>query len=66
VDFVAVVDQAIALLRQPLAEPVPIHGTAKLWRSRTPTMAMGLTDHVWSLKEVLLYRVPPWPQSQVR
>ena len=24
----------------------------------------GPTDHVWSLKEVLLYRVPPWPQSQ--
>jgi hypothetical protein len=27
-------------------------------------MAAGLTDHVWSLKEVLLYRVPPWPQPQ--
>jgi hypothetical protein len=26
--------------------------------------AAGLTDHVWSLKEVLLYRVPPWPQAQ--
>jgi hypothetical protein len=23
-----------------------------------------LTDHVWSLQEVLLYRVPPWPQPQ--
>ena len=28
-------------------------------------MAAGLTDHVWSLREVLLYRVPPWPQPQV-
>jgi hypothetical protein len=27
-------------------------------------LAEGLTDHVWSLKEVLLYRVPPWPQPQ--
>jgi hypothetical protein len=27
-------------------------------------MAAGLTDQVWSLKEVLLYRVPPWPQPQ--
>jgi hypothetical protein len=27
-------------------------------------MAAGLTDHVWSLQEVLLYRVPPWPQPQ--
>jgi hypothetical protein len=25
-------------------------------------MAVGLTDHVWRLQEVLLFRVPPWPQ----
>ena len=55
-----------ASLRQRLAEPVRTHGTgsAKLWRPCTPAMAAGLTDHVWSLKEVLLYRVPPWPQPQ--
>ncbi len=29
-----------------------------------PAMAAGVTDHVWSLKEVLLFRVPPWPQVQ--
>jgi hypothetical protein len=28
-------------------------------------MAAGVTDHVWSLKEVLRYRVPPWPQPQM-
>jgi len=28
-------------------------------------MAAALTDHVWSLKEVLCYRVPPWPQLQM-
>jgi hypothetical protein len=22
----------------------------------------GLPDHVWTLREVLLFRVPPWPQ----
>jgi hypothetical protein len=27
-------------------------------------MAAGLTDHVWTLREVLLFRVPPWPQLQ--
>jgi len=27
-------------------------------------MAAGLTDHVWTLQEVLRYRVPPWPQPQ--
>jgi len=41
-------------------------GAANLWRPCTPAMAAGLTDHVWSLKEVLCYRVPPWPQPQVR
>ena len=25
-------------------------------------MATGLTDHVWTLWEVLRFRVPPWPQ----
>ena len=53
-------------LRQPLAEPIPTNGTGsvKRWRPCTPAMAAGLTDHVWSLKEVLLSRVPPWPQPQ--
>src|SRR5262252_5950016 len=56
-----------ASLRQPLTVPEPTHGTgsARLWRPCTPAMAAGLTDCVWSLREVLLYRVPPWPQAQV-
>jgi IS1 family transposase len=51
-------------LRQPLPLPEPTKGTgsAKQWRPRTPAMAAGLTDHVWSVREVLLFRVPPWPQ----
>jgi IS1 family transposase len=55
-----------ASLRQPLPQPIPTNGTgsAKQWRPCTPAMAAGLTDHVWSLQEVLLYRVPPWPQPQ--
>ena len=53
-----------ASLRVPLVAPVPTHGTgsAKRWQPRTPAMAAGLTDHVWPLREVLLFRVPPWPQ----
>jgi hypothetical protein len=53
--------------RQPLWVPEPTNGrgSATLWRPCTPAMAAGLTDHVWSLKEVLLYRVPPWPQGHV-
>src|SRR5262249_20213827 len=53
-------------LRQPLRQPMPTNGTgsAKQWRPCTPAMAAGVTDHVWSLKEILLFRVPPWPQPQ--
>jgi IS1 family transposase len=55
-----------ASLRQPLLIPEPPNGSgsATLWRPCTPAMAAGLTDHVWSLKEVLFYRMPPWPQVQ--
>jgi len=53
-----------ASLRQLLPQPEPTHGSgsAKRWQPRTPAMAAGLTDHVWTLREVLLFRVPPWPQ----
>jgi hypothetical protein len=55
-----------ASLRQPVPVPESTYGTgsAKVWRPCTPTMAAGVTDHVWTLQEVLLYRVPPWPQPQ--
>jgi IS1 family transposase len=53
-----------ASLRVPLPQPEPTHGSgsARQWQPRTPAMAAGLTDHVWTLREVLLFRVPPWPQ----
>jgi IS1 family transposase len=53
-----------ASLRRALTEPMPTHGTgsAKVWRLCTPAMAAGLTEHVWTLREALLFRVPPWPQ----
>ena len=55
-----------ASLRQPLRMPAPTHstGSAKVWQPCTPARAAGLTDHVWSLRDVLLFRVPPWPQPQ--
>jgi hypothetical protein len=57
-----------ASLRQPLLVPEVTNGSgsARVWRPCTPAMAAGLSDHVWSLKEVLCYRVPPWPQPQMR
>ena len=56
-----------ASLRQALAKPIPTNGngSAKVWRPCPPAMAAGLTDHGWSLQEVLCYRVPPWPQAQM-
>ena len=53
-----------ASLRLPLPQSAPTHGhgSAKRWQPQTPAMAAGLTDHVWTLREVLLFRVPPWPQ----
>jgi len=53
-----------ASLRMPLPQLLPTNGTgsAKQWRPRTPAMAAGLTERVWTLREVLLFRVPPWPQ----
>ena len=53
-----------ASLRLSLPQPEGTHGSgsAKPWQPCTPAMVAGLTDHVWTLSEVLLFRVPPWPQ----
>jgi IS1 family transposase len=53
-----------ASLRQPLLVPEATNGrgSARRWRPYTPAMTAGVTDHVWTLHEVLLFRVPPWLQ----
>ena len=33
-------------------------GSRKKWKSVTPAMAAGLTDHVWTMDELLSFRVP--------
>jgi transposase-like protein len=33
-------------------------GQDKEWRQRTPAMAAGWTDHVWSVEELLSFRLP--------
>jgi hypothetical protein len=61
-----------ALFRQPdrVREAVYLMGTvynfctphqslAQARRPRTPAMASGITDHVWTVRELLTYRVPP-------
>ena len=47
-------------LKLKLAEP-GLYG--RQWEQRTPAMAAGLTDHIWSLEELLSYRLPP-PKAQ--
>ena len=32
--------------------------SGRKWLERTPAMAANLTDHPWTLRDVLLYRVP--------
>ena len=56
-----------ASLRLPLPEVEGLSETSstKRGRQQTPAMAAGLTEHAWSLREALMFRVPPWPQSAV-
>ena len=45
-------------LRQPLYLP----GNRRRWVPRTPAIAAGITDHLWTVEELLSFRVPvpPW------
>ena len=39
---------------------LPVGGDAKRrWKQRSPGMASGLTDHIWTVKELLKTVVPP-------
>jgi len=48
-------------LRMPLPQPIPTKGigSPRKWQQRTSAMAAGLTGHVGTVKELLLFRVPP-------
>lgn len=39
------------------ALPRPVNG--RKWQQCSPALAAGLTDHIWSLEELLSYRIPP-------
>jgi hypothetical protein len=43
-------------LRSKLDAPT-VHG--RKWETRTPAMAAGLTDHLWTIEELLAYRLAP-------
>jgi transposase-like protein len=42
-----------------LRVPLFLPNHRRRWLRRTPAIAAGLTDHRWSVKELLLFRVPP-------
>ena len=46
--------------------PIPIRssGSPKKWRQVTPAMSLGVTNHGWTLRELLTYRLPPDPHIE--
>lgn len=45
--------------QQALRTAFPEPSAGRKWQQRTPAMVAGLTDHSWTLEELLSYRVPP-------
>ncbi len=41
-----------------VAQPTRGAGSPRRWEEVTPAMAAGITDHVWTTRELLSYRVP--------
>ena len=42
------------------------HGAMRpRWRARTPAMAAGLTDHVWTFRELLTVQLEPWESQSI-
>jgi hypothetical protein len=55
-------DATYNLVRPHSALRLKLRGPAahgRLWTPRTPAMAAGITDHIWSLEELLSYCSPP-------
>lgn len=44
-------------LREQINEKV-VGNVRRKWRHRTPAMSAGITDHVWSLRELFTFKVP--------
>ena len=44
-----------------LRVPLYLPNDRRRWLRRTPAIAAGITDHLWTVKELLSFRVPPPP-----
>src|SRR5947207_587054 len=55
-------------LQQPLAQPEQTrHGAIRpRWRQQTPAMAAGMTDHVWTFRELLTATFEPLNSQSIR
>ncbi len=51
-----------------LRVPIYLPGNRRRWISRTPAIAAGITDHRWTVQELLSFRVPlpPWTPPRRR
>ena len=38
---------------------LPLPDGSRRWKRQSPAMAAGLTDHIWTIKELLMTVVPP-------
>jgi len=59
---------AHSALREEIKPPLLTKGSGspKKWRVVTPMMSIGVTDHQWTLEELLTFRVPPTTDSTVK
>ena len=54
-----------------LRQPLPLHERTRhgairpRWRERTPAMAAGLTDHVWTFRELLTAKFEPLDSQSI-
>ena len=46
-----------------LRVPLYLPRGRRRWLRRTPAVAAGITDHLWTLQELLSFRVPPPPRK---
>jgi transposase-like protein len=49
-----------------LRVPIYLPNNRRRWIPRTPAIAAGVTDHLWTVEELLSFRVPPPPWKPPR
>jgi hypothetical protein len=59
-------DVVYNLTREVKTLRIEVEGERRRFKPRTPAMAAGLTDHIWSIKELLWTMVSPTQSTQER